>query len=212
MRTHKTSQAGRLHENNVLEVLSAVHPAVPPILFLPLVAYLVYSASVNPALTLPSVLVLFACGVTMWTLTEYVIHRYLYHVYHVRLRGPLHQHLYHVAHGYHHDYPADFWHLVMPPHVTVTLAVSLYFLFRLLFGEPWVRPFFGGFALGYVCYEAVHFAVHHLPCRRGVLSYLRKHHLRHHFGHEQNAFGVTSPVWDYILRSMPVRPQRRASP
>jgi sterol desaturase/sphingolipid hydroxylase (fatty acid hydroxylase superfamily) len=197
-----------MHENAILELLSRVHPAVPLLLYLPLVAYLLYSASVNPALTLAAIVVLFGGGLLVWTLVEYLVHRY---VYHIKVRGPVHQHVYHVIHGYHHDYPGDFWHLVMPPHVTIALAVIFYFVFRSIFGEARVGPFFSGFVFGYVFYEAVHFAVHHLPCRKGVLSYLRKHHLRHHFGYEENAFGVTSPLWDYVLGSMPIRRLRRAN-
>ena len=32
-----------------------------------------------------------------------------------------------------------------------------------------------------------------------VGKYLKRYHLKHHFAHEKSKYGVSSPLWDYLL-------------
>jgi sterol desaturase/sphingolipid hydroxylase (fatty acid hydroxylase superfamily) len=34
-------------------------------------------------------------------------------------------------------------------------------------------------------------------------GFLRSYHLRHHYEDEQTAYGVSTPLWDYVLRTIP---------
>jgi sterol desaturase/sphingolipid hydroxylase (fatty acid hydroxylase superfamily) len=99
----------------------------------------------------------------------------------------------------HHEYPQDSLRLVMPPVLSIPLAVLFYFGFAWLLPGRMFAPFFLGFGLGYLCYDMIHYSVHHLPLTGKVGQILKRHHLTHHFKEENRGFGVSSPLWDYIF-------------
>jgi sterol desaturase/sphingolipid hydroxylase (fatty acid hydroxylase superfamily) len=90
----------------------------------------------------------------------------------------------------------------MPLLVSVPLAIFFFYLFRLLFGE-FNLVVFSGFVLGYVCYDSIHYATHHMNLKGRVGKFLRSYHLRHHYEDEHTAYGVSNPLWDYVFRSVP---------
>jgi len=154
---------------------------------------------------------LFAAGVIAWTLAEYLIHR---HLFHFEPRGRLTKQLFWLFHGIHHDYPNDSRRLVMPPAVSVPLALLFYAGYLVLLGKPRVDPFFAGFLTGYLAYDMIHYAIHHLAWRRSRIGlFLKQHHFRHHFQDGDRGFGVSSPLWDYVFgtRHLPAAPEREAS-
>jgi sterol desaturase/sphingolipid hydroxylase (fatty acid hydroxylase superfamily) len=104
-----------------------------------------------------------------------------------------------IFHGVHHDYPSDSKRLVMPPSVSIPLAVLFYFLFKLILGGTLVAPFFVGFIAGYLFYDITHYAVHHFNIRNKFWLAIKKHHIRHHFENPELGFGVSSPLWDEII-------------
>src|SRR5438445_10824831 len=73
---------------------------------------------------------LFALGVLLWTLLEYLIHRYIFH-YEPKTR--LGKRLHYIIHCVHHDYPNDARRLVMPPSISVPFAFLFYGVFLLIF-------------------------------------------------------------------------------
>jgi sterol desaturase/sphingolipid hydroxylase (fatty acid hydroxylase superfamily) len=198
----------RLFQNDFMEFWSRVHPSVPVILYLPLIAYLFYWAATNPLLSAGSIALLFVTGWFAWTLTEYVLHRF---VFHFTPRGEWQQRIFYLFHGIHHDYPNDSRRLVMPPVVSIPLAVIFYALFNWLLGKPHVAPFFAGFVFGYLCYDMIHYAVHHLPLNHGVALFLRQYHIRHHFQDSERSYGVSSPIWDYVFGTKPQQKQTELS-
>ena len=62
----------RMFDSAVLDKLSRVHPAVPPILFVPVITVLLVEGFVHGAGALTAVWLL--CGYLFWTLTEYWLH------------------------------------------------------------------------------------------------------------------------------------------
>src|SRR6266446_10400705 len=104
----------RMFKSDFMEFLSHVHPATPLVLYLPVVAYMLYAAVWQSRLSILAVAGLFLFGVLVWTLLEYIIHRY---VFHYEPRSRLGKQLHFVVHGVHHDYPNDAKRLVMPPAV-----------------------------------------------------------------------------------------------
>ena len=64
-------------------------------------------------------ILLFAVGIGIWTLTEYWLHRLVFH-WEPKFRGG--DRLHFIIHGVHHDHPNDAMRLVMPPAVSVPLA------------------------------------------------------------------------------------------
>jgi 4-hydroxysphinganine ceramide fatty acyl 2-hydroxylase len=105
-----------------------------------------------------------------------------------------------VIHGVHHDYPNDARRLVMPPVVSIPLAFLFYGLFLLIFGSL-TPPVFAGLVFGYVCYDMLHYATHHLAMKRGAWLWLKQYHLRHHFKDDHHGYGISSPLWDYVFRT-----------
>src|SRR5690606_29367803 len=101
-------------------------------------------------------------GFFVWTFSEYVLHRFIFHF---RAHGRLQERLQFLIHGLHHDDPEDATRLVMPPAAAVILATLLYGFFRLFLDEARIEPFFALFLVGYLCYDYIHFSVHHFTPR-----------------------------------------------
>ena len=184
-----------MFESDFMEFFSHVHPATPVVLYTPLIAYLLYAAFVNSRLSILAVAGLFTVGILIWTLLEYVIHRYVFH-YEPKTRfGKL---LHFVVHGVHHDYPNDATRLVMPPIISIPLAAFFYVLFASTLGR-FAPAVSAGFGFGYVCYDTIHYATHHFAMKRGVWQWLKQYHLRHHYKDDEAGYGVSSPLWDFIF-------------
>ncbi len=67
----------------------------------------------------------------------------------------------------------------------------------------WVAPVFSGFILGYLVYDMLHYATHHLPMQGRVMKYLKRYHMLHHFKTPEQRYGVSSPLWDFVFRTDP---------
>jgi 4-hydroxysphinganine ceramide fatty acyl 2-hydroxylase len=180
-----------------MEFLSRVHPATPLLLYLPLIIASLYFAVSYERLSILSVAEFFGLGLMIWTLLEYIIHRYAFH-YEPKTRIGKQFHF--IVHGVHHDYPNDSKRLVMPPAVSIPLAIVFYTLFVFLFRTT-APAIWAGFVGGYICYDSIHYAIHHFPMKSGVLNRLKQHHLRHHYHDDHTGYGVSSPFWDYVFRT-----------
>jgi sterol desaturase/sphingolipid hydroxylase (fatty acid hydroxylase superfamily) len=191
----------RMFENPLLELASRVHPAVPPLLYLPVVAICLALAVGREDLGVPSVIGVFLLGLVAWSLAEYLLHRFVFHFQPDTRWG---RRLHFIIHGVHHDYPHDPMRLVMPPSVSVPLAILVFLLFRLLVGPVWSLPFFAGFLVGYLIYDMTHFHIHHHRSDNKLSLALRRYHYRHHFQQSDRGFGVTSSLWDRVFRTVPV--------
>src|SRR6266480_5802377 len=187
----------RMFDSDFMEFFSRVHPAIPLILYLPLVGFMLYVALWRQGFPAFIVVGFFLLGMLLWTLLEYLIHRYIFH-YEPKTR--VGKRLHYIIHGVHHDYPNDGKRLVMPPVISIPLAVVFYALFVLLFGKA-APAVWAGLAAGYVCYDSIHYAIHHFPMKAGILNRLKQHHLRHHYHDDQAGYGVSSPFWDYVFRT-----------
>ena len=185
----------RMFESDFIEFFSRVHPVTPLLLYVPVIAYMLYVSLWHQKLPILAVAGLFLLGVLLWTLVEYLIHRYIFHY---EPKSHLGKRLHYIIHGVHHDYPNDARRLVMPPSISIPLAVLFYILFLLIFGHlaPGV---FAGLVFGYVCYDMLHYATHHFPMKRGLWLWLKQYHLRHHYKDDDAGFGISSPLWDFVF-------------
>jgi len=186
----------RMFRSDFVEFFSRVHWSVPLYIFVPIVLFFLYRAVVAHALDAGTVVLLFAAGLLFWTLTEYVLHRFIFH-YHPKSSWG--QRIHWTFHGVHHDYPSDPLRLVMVPSVSLPLAALFYLLFRVLLGAPHAAPFTAAFLTGYLFYDITHYAVHHFPVKGAVFGTLREWHMRHHFQDPEKGFGVSSPLWDLVF-------------
>lgn len=188
----------RMFENNFLEKLSHIHYSVPLYIFLPVIGYFFYDAFVVSQLSVLGIVGYFALGLFIWTLTEYVLHRF---VFHWMPPGKIGARLHFIFHGVHHDYPSDSKRLVMVPTVSIPLSALFYFLFRFLIGATLAAPFFVGFLVGYLFYDMLHYAIHHYNFKSKFWLNIKHHHMIHHYKDMDRGYGVSSKLWDYIFRS-----------
>ncbi|RPI19739.1 MAG: fatty acid hydroxylase [Ignavibacteriae bacterium] len=186
-----------LFKNSFLEYFSHIHPVTPVIVFVPIIMVTAYYGFLEAGLTYGILTYLF--GILLWTITEYSIHRWAFHYEPKTDTG---KKVHFLVHGIHHDYPRDATRLVMPLLVSVPLASMFYFAFYNLFGM-YNLTVFSGFLLGYVSYDSIHYATHHLPMKSRIGNFLRVYHLRHHYEDEQTGYGVSNPLWDYFFRTVP---------
>ncbi len=191
------NESVRMFKSDLMELLSHVHPATPLVLYLPVVGYMLYAALWQSRLSILAVAGLFLLGVLVWTLLEYIIHRY---VFHYEPKSRLGKQFHFIVHGVHHDYPNDARRLVMPPSVSIPLAILFWALFAITLG-PFAPAVSAGFGFGYICYDSIHYAIHHFAMKRGVWLWLKQYHLRHHYNDEHAGYGVSSPLWDYVFRT-----------
>lgn len=188
----------RMFENDFMEFFSHVHPATPLVIYLPVVGYMIYRASAQYDIASTTISGLVLLGVFIWTFLEYTLHRW---VFHFEPRTEWGRRIHFIIHGVHHDYPNDGTRLVMPPAVSIPLAVFFYVIFLLVFGPAYAPAVFAGMVIGYLWYDMLHYATHHFSMKRGVWLKLKQYHMRHHYGDENTGYGVSSPLWDYVFRT-----------
>jgi sterol desaturase/sphingolipid hydroxylase (fatty acid hydroxylase superfamily) len=199
----KPYQSIRVFENPYLEKLTHVHPITPLLVWVPIISFLYYYSFTALHFTTGQLMGLLFLGLFVWTLAEYYLHRY---VFHFNATTPLQKRLQFLIHGLHHDDPNDPTRLVMPPAGSLILAVILYSLFRAVFGIFGAAdasvPFFAAFAIGYLCYDYIHYGTHHFKPTSRLGKMIKQHHMLHHFVDHDAKWGVSSPIWDYLLNTM----------
>lgn len=200
-RSAKLAASPQLFESGFLNFFSRVHPLIPAAVFLPVVAAMEWLGA-GRGLATWQLGLLSLGGVGIWTLTEYWLHRL---VFHWEPDHPIGRRMHFIIHGVHHDHPNDKLRLVMPPAVSIPLAALFLLGFTALFGTPAAYPLFGGFIGGYLCYDYTHYYVHHFVPRSALGKRLREQHMRHHFQDHRYGFGVSSPLWDAVFGTMPRR-------
>ena len=166
-----SQESSRMFKSDFLEMFSKIHPATPLILFVPVVLFFLYKTIFVFHLTFLPIILLFIAGIFIWSLTEYVMHRFLFHYHPTSNFG---KRLHFIFHGVHHDYPNDAKRLVMAPAVSIPLAFIYYFLFAAILGAENVAPFFSGFVTGYLFYDMTHYAIHHFQFKNGIWMKIKK--------------------------------------
>jgi sterol desaturase/sphingolipid hydroxylase (fatty acid hydroxylase superfamily) len=190
----KTHESVRLFKSPLLEALTHVHPSVPFLVWVPVVAYQLFQGA---ALQTPvGLLLTFVLGVLFWTLTEYSMHRYVFH-YNATTRAG--KYLVYLFHGIHHDDPEDPTRLVMPPVVSISLGLLFFYGFRLTLGADLTPAFFSGFISGYLVYDYIHYATHHFRPKTSWGKRIKEHHMKHHYLKKGGKWGVSSPLWDHMF-------------
>ncbi len=188
----------RMFKSNWMEKLSKVHYSVPLFIFIPVILTFSFLSFYKGSNVLYFALY-FLAGLAVWTITEYCLHRYIFHYHPSSGWG---QRLHFIFHGVHHDYPRDKKRLVMPPSASIPLATLFYFLFSLVLGvNAQLFAFFPGFLLGYLIYDMLHYAMHHYNFKSGIMKKIKQHHMLHHYQNPEKGFGVSSPLWDELFHS-----------
>ena len=186
----------RMFESDLLDKLSRVHPSVPPILFGPAIVFLLVEGFIQGVGWAAPLW--FVGGYFFWTLTEYWLHRI---VFHFEPEQGIGARLHWIIHGVHHDHPNDPMRLVMPPSVSVPLSALFVWGFYAVLGSPAFLPFGAGFLAGYLFYDMLHYHLHHHRPTTAVGRWLRELHMRHHFQDHERGYGISAPYWDSVFRT-----------
>ena len=201
-----SDQPIRLFKSDFLEFFTHITPAAVLAIWLPVAGFVLFRSLRAAGPGFPSYLPLgFLAGLALWTFAEYTLHRF---VFHFRPRNAVQAKIVFLFHGIHHAQPQIKTRLVMPPVVSVPMAVIFYLLFitvvgRWLNAPLWVDPLFVGFIIGYLIYDMIHYATHHFPMRSGIWKALKRHHMKHHYKTPDELFGVSSPFWDVVFDTLP---------
>jgi len=192
----------QLFDNPVLEKLTRTHISVPLIIFFAYAAGLLYWSITHTQQSPTTTIVMFFLGALVFTLVEYLVHRY---VFHMETYTAMRAKFQYTVHGVHHEFPKDKDRLAMPPLLSVTIATILLLLFRLVMGD-FAFSFLPGFLTGYAFYLSVHYMVHVYQPPKNFLKALWVNHGVHHYKNGEIVFGVSSPLWDYIFGTMRDKP------
>ena len=141
---------------------------------------------------------LIAVGFAVWTLAEYLLHRFALHWLPAGLR----------LHQPHHDHPSDI-DLERSSLSTPLIACPIGLVLMVVAGINDGSALFTGLLLGYLAFIVMHHAVHRWTIEGNSWLYAAKlRHITHHHWDNCN-YGVTTAFWDFVFHTNVVV-QRRA--
>src|SRR5690554_1219760 len=201
MMQHKPKEQGTtaLFKNPILEKLARTHISIPLIIYFIGSATLLYINFTRGYTTVWGGVGLFFIGLIFWTWFEYFMHK---RIFHMLPSNKYKERIQYMFHGVHHEFPRDKTRLAMPPAASILILTVLFFLFKLIIGN-YTYTFLPGFIIGYSLYLFVHYSIHAFKPPKNVLANLWILHSIHHYKDDTVAYGVSSPLWDYIFRTMP---------
>ena len=144
-------------------------------------------------------------GAFLWTLAEYLLHRFAMHD--LKGKGIMsREHLnHHIAAGWTFSY----LHLLSWAGMLIVGFVLWMPLGWITVSLPFGLTVAVGWTAGYFFYEYQHAQAHLRAPRNGYETWLRKHHFHHHFGHPMANHGVTLPIWDRVFGTLELPEQVR---
>jgi sterol desaturase/sphingolipid hydroxylase (fatty acid hydroxylase superfamily) len=191
-------QSLRLFHSVFLESLSHIHWWVIPVFWGPIIVGLYVGAQQGAGLAPATAAGWALVGLFLWTLAEYLLHRFLFHY---RPRGGLGRRVHFLSHGIHHLDPWDRTRLVFPPPAGVIIATGLFFLLWIPLDLGEALAAMAGLLTGYLVYDMTHYYTHHARPRTRWGKFLKAWHLAHHHKWPNRMFGVSQPLWDFVLRT-----------
>lgn len=199
-----SKESPRFFSSDFCEFFSKTQWWVVPLVWLPAVFWM-ESTALRKGLPVDQLLGFLLGGILLWSLVEYSLHRFLFHM---KTTSYWSNTLHYIFHGCHHKHPSDRLRLVFPPVAASILAFPLFVFFRCLLSGPVTMAVFGGGLLGYIHYDLTHYYLHHGSPRDKVVKERKMYHMRHHFKMQSHGFGITSKFWDRMFGT--VIPERKS--
>lgn len=199
-RVYPDAKSPKLFKHPILEILTKTKLWIIAVLYTIVASFflgvylLFYHGGVLSAIGF------FSLGFLLWTLGEYLMHRFLYHKIHDASYDSGFQY---VFHGIHHQYPSDEERIILPPIPGLAIAGLFLGFFYLTMGH-FGFAFGAGFLMGYLVYISIHWMVHNKPVPE-KFNFWWTHHNIHHYQQHDKAFGVSTPIWDIVFRTMPIK-------
>jgi Fatty acid hydroxylase superfamily len=155
----------------------------------------------------------YLAGIPVWSLVEYLFHRYVLHGRFPPGQGLIRRFLHErldPLHWEHHERPFDGWHIsgelkdILP---LFFVAAPCSFLFP-VYTLP---ALLAGVVESYVGEEWLHYFLHFGKSRVPLFRHLKRYHLYHHSPRGiKMGYGITSGVWDGVFRTGYPRPVRQS--
>lgn|SRR5690554_6483159 len=198
---HKPKEHGTtaLFKNPILEKLARTHISIPLIIYFVGSTIMLYINFSRGYTGVWEGIGIFFVGMLFWTWFEYFMHK---HIFHMAPTNAFKRRIQYTFHGVHHEFPRDKTRLAMPPVAAMLILTFLFLVLRLIMGT-YVFTFLPGFVIGYAIYLFIHYAIHAFKPPKNFLNVLWIYHSIHHYKDDSVAYGVSSPVWDMILGTMP---------
>ena len=167
----------------------------------PLLALVLFTISFRrePERARTDLLWLIPLGILIWTLLEYGLHRFVFHV-RIPLRDARLKEFVNSSHLLHHASPRDREKVLVRPGYGLVISAILFGVIYAISASVFTTTaVLVGIWAGFLYYEAVHYRVHFTLSATGVIARQRRTHFYHHFTNNKRCFGVTTPLWDYVF-------------
>lgn len=136
-----------------------------------------------------SALLVVCVGIFTFSFVEYCFHRWLFHG-----SAPMFEQ----GHNRHHELPLG--HDSLPFFFAPLAILALAELLALVTTREIALLFAGGFAAGYAAYGLSHTVIHRMRFQNALTRrWAAAHHIHH--CHPHSNFGVTTPLWDIVMRT-----------
>lgn len=186
-------------------VFAKAHPIVPGVVWGPIMFTAIWFAASDARFALWPAVSLFVLGFLAWTLIEYLLHRFVFHLMpEPTFESKLKQFM---VHGYHHEFPNDRMRLVAPLLLSLPIGAVVLAAEYILAGSYYSRMIYAGTVLGYITYDWMHYYTHHFRPTTRLGKFLRRYHMEHHYKDSESHFGISSPLWDWVFGTVE-RPTR----
>jgi dihydroceramide fatty acyl 2-hydroxylase len=112
----------RLFKSNFLEFFSHISPITVIVIWLPIAIFFLVRAflQIKPGAFPLFIPLGFLIGLFVWTLSEYLLHRFVFHFHPKTERG---ERIVFLFHGVHHAQPQEKTRLVMPPILSMVYSI-----------------------------------------------------------------------------------------
>ena len=194
-----SSGTRRLFKNAFHEKLTRAHYSVTLSMLAVISGFMIYWSVTQIQFSGGLITGLFFIGFFSWTLAEYALHRFLFHM---APDNKIKAAVQYTLHGVHHEYPKDKSRIIMPPAGALLIGSVLFFIFWLPL-QDYAFAFVPGFLTGYITYAFMHYAIHAYQPPKNFMKVLWINHGIHHYKDDDKGFGVSSPFWDFIFGTLP---------
>ena len=140
----------------------------------------------------------FLIGWIIWFPTEYLLHRFLFH-----LKGTsvFVKSMVFLIHGNHHEQPNHPLRNLMPLSVSLPLGGLIWAGCVWFMGQGNGSATATGFICGYIGYDIVHYSCHQFPMKSKWLKKLKAHHIKHHYKDHDTNYAITGIFIDNIFKT-----------
>ena len=218
---HHLPHIARFFANPLLELFSRNPWWVIPFVWIPVTLFMLREEaqlSIRSPMLFLVMLSFYLVGFVIWTLLEYALHRFLFHMDDRLPNYRIAMMLHFTLHGVHHFLPMDKMRLVFPPVMAVPIVYAIHNLFCFTFGLRYGAVVTAGGISGYMVYDLFHYFLHHGK----IIHWLKQHsvssatassgtdlatymtrmktyHMDHHYKDYHEGYGITTKFWDHVF-------------